>query len=276
MKEKGFQGKIAASTDFRKINSEDFYGCIVHLLCTSGEGGFVYNGKPFTIKKGDIAVVNQPQLACDIRQSEDFSCEYVVAPSKLLHGLLPANNFSIQGCILLFDDPVIHVSPEDAENFRCDLANIRRRISQQDHHFYDEMTGSLLQTMIYDLFDFQVKSGATVLTTDRVGYITTQFFALLKSGKPGTEREVSYYADQLHVSPKYLSDTIKRVTGTSVSTYINRAAAAIIKSHLDDSSLSITQIADEMHFTSVSYFSRYCTKHLGMSPARYRTAGAKG
>lgn len=138
------------------------------------------------------------------------------------------------------------------------------------------MMGSLLQTMIYDLFDFQVKGGETVLTTDRVGYITTQFFALLKSGKPRTEREVSYYADQLHVTAKYLSDTIKRVTGTSVSSYINRAAAAIIKSYLDDGCLSITQIADEMHFTSVSYFSRYCAKHLGMSPARYRMAGAKG
>ena len=108
-----------------------------------------------------------------------------------------------------------------------------------------------------------------------VFYITTQFFALLKSGKPRTEREVSFYADQLHVTAKYLSDTIKRVTGTSVSAYINRAAAAIIKSYLDDNSLSITQIADEMHFTSVSYFSRYCVKHLGMSPARYRMAGAK-
>ena len=272
----GFQGKIVASTDFSKISSNDYYGCIIHLLCVSGEGSFVYNGKPFFIRKGDIAVVNQPQLVGNIHQSDDFACEYIVAPSKLLHGLLPANNFSIQGCVLLFDDPIIHVSPEDAENFRCDLDNIRRRILQQDHHFYDEMMGSLLQTMIYDLFDFQVKSGETVLTTDRVGYITTQFFALLKSGKPRTEREVSFYADQLHVTSKYLSDTIKRVTGTSVSTYINRAATAIIKSYLDDASLSITQIADKMQFTSVSYFSRYCVKHLGMSPARYRMAGAKG
>ena len=273
--EKGFRYRVIYSTDFGKINSKEYYGCIVHLICMSGVGDFVYNEKLFTIRKGDIAVVNQPQLAKDIQQSHDFSCEYIVAPSKLLHALLPANNFSIQGCVLLFDNPVIHVKPEDAENFRFDLENIRRRIYQQGHNFYDEMMGSLLQTMIYDLFDFQVKGGETVLTTDRVGYITSQFFALLKSGKPRTEREVSYYASQLNVTPKYLSDTIKRVTGTSVSTYINRVAAAIIKSYLEDNMQSITQIAYEMHFTSVSYFSRYCVKHLGMSPARYRMAGAK-
>ena len=261
--------------DLGDINSKAYHGCIIHLLCVDGEGSFVYNGKPFSIRKGDIVVVNQPQLANQMVQSADFVCEYIVAPSKLLHGLLPANNFSIQGCVLLFEDPIIHVSPEDAERFRGDLENIRKRIHQEEHHFYDEMMGSLLQTMIYDLFDFQVKGGETVLTTDRVGYITTQFFALLKSGKPRTNREVAYYAAQLHVTSKYLSDTIKRVTGTSVSTYINRAATAIIKSYLDDNGLSITQIADEMQFASVSYFSRYCVKHLGMSPARYRVAGAK-
>ena len=35
-------------------------------------------------------------------------------------------------------------------------------------------------------------------------------------------------------------------------------------------------LPDDMQFTSVSYFSRYCVKHLGVSPARYRLAGAKG
>lgn len=275
MREKGFQTKITASDKFGEINSKEYRGCIVHLLCLSGEGSFMYNGKAFVLKKGDIAVVNQPQLASDIQQSDDFTCEYIVAPSKLLHGLLPANNFSIQGCVLLYDDPIIHVSEEDAENFLCDLRNIRRRISQQEHHFYDEMMGSLLLTMIYDLFDFQVKSGETMLTTDRTGYLVTRFFSMLMSGKPGTEREVSFYASQLNVTAKYLSDTIKRITGTSVSTYINRAAVAIIKSYLDDNTLSITQISDKMHFTSVSYFSRYCSKHLGLSPANYRTARAK-
>lgn len=34
--------------------------------------------------------------------------------------------------------------------------------------------------------------------------------------------------------------------------------------------LSLTQIADLMNFTSLSYFSRYCTKHLGQSPSEYR------
>ena len=82
--------------------------------------------------------------------------------------------------------------------------------------------------------------------------------------------EVSYYANRLHVSPKYLSATVKRVTGHSVSSYINRATVPIIKKYLDDERLSLTQISELMNFTSLSYFSRYCSKHLGQSPSEYR------
>ena len=67
-----------------------------------------------------------------------------------------------------------------------------------------------------------------------------------------------------------LSATIKRVTGHSVTSYIDRHTIPILKEYLNDESLSLTQIADMMNFTSLSYFSRYCTKHLGLSPSEYR------
>lgn len=216
-----------------------------------------------------------PNLIKDISMTVDFSCEYIAAPDKFLHNLLPANNYSIQGCVSLFENPIIHVCPDDADRFRTDLANIRRRMDETGHHFYHELMGSLLQTMIYDLFDFRVKNNDSTLTTDRVGYITSQFFTLIRAGRPKTERDVSYYADLLNVTPKYLSDTVKRITGISVSSHINRAAAAIILEYLKDNKLSITQIAEEMNFSSLSYFSRYCVRHIGMSPAQFRTVRAE-
>ena len=129
--------------------------------------------------------------------------------------------------------------------------------------------------MVYDLFDFHAKTNDNILTTDRVGYITSQFFTQIEGGRPKTQREVSHYAEQLHVTPKYLSDTIKRVTGTSVSTHINNAATAIALEYLKNSNMSVSQIADEMNFSSLSYFSRFCVKHIGMSPVKFRIVGAK-
>lgn len=261
---------IIISTDFRQINSPAFYDCVVHLICTAGSGSFTYNGSRFSIGENEIAVISQPRSVTDIEATSGMRCEYVAAPEKFLHNLLPANNYGISGGVSLFSDPIIKVTPAEAEVFIDDINNIRKRMNHTEHRFYTEMMGSLLETMIYDLFEFHSKFNENMLTTDRTGYITREFFNLIEGGKPRTQRDVSYYAGQLHITPKYLSDTIKRITGHSVTTHINRSAAAIIISYLQDSRLSITQIADEMNFTSVSYFSRYCTKHLGVSPAEYR------
>lgn len=265
---------IVFDCDFHRINSPAYYDCIVHLICTSGEGAFTYNGTRFAIGINEIAVISNPQAVTEIESDSNFKCEYVIAPDKFLHTLLPANNYSIAGCVSLYSNPIIKVSASDAVTFISDLRNVSARIKDVDHPFYAEMIGGLLQTMIYDLFAFHSMTNENILSTDRVGYITRQFFNLIESGRPKTEREVSYYAEQLSVTPKYLSDTIKRISGKSVSTHINRAAASIIKNFLNDSGLSITQIADEMKFTSVSYFSRYCVKHLGMSPSEYRTVNS--
>jgi AraC-like DNA-binding protein len=69
---------------------------------------------------------------------------------------------------------------------------------------------------------------------------------------------------------KYLSGTIKRVTGHTVMSFIDRATIPMVKEYLDNDQLSLTQIADRMRFASLSYFSRYCKKHLGMTPSEYR------
>lgn len=266
---------IVFSEELSLINSPAFYDCVIHLICTEGSCSFQYNERLFTMSKNDIAVISRPQLVTDIRYDKNCMCEYIAAPDKFLHNLLPANNYAIQGCVSLFDNPIIKVENIDAARFRTDLANIRNRIDNIDHRFYQELMGSLLQTMVYDLFDFHAKTNDNILTTDRVGYITTQFFTLIEGGRPKTQREVSYYAAQLHVTPKYLSDTIKRVTGTSVSIHINNAATAIALEYLKNSNMSVSQIADEMNFSSLSYFSRFCVKHIGMSPVKFRTAGAK-
>lgn len=266
---------IVFSEELSLINSPAFYDCVIHLICTEGSCSFQYNERLFTMSKNDIAVISRPQLVTDIRYDKNCRCEYIAAPDKFLHNLLPANNYAIQGCVSLFDNPIIKVENIDAARFRTDLTNIRNRIDNIDHRFYQELMGSLLQTMVYDLFDFHAKTNDNILTTDRVGYITTQFFTLIEGGRPKTQREVSHYAAQLHVTPKYLSDTIKRVTGTSVSIHINNAATAIALEYLKNSNMSVSQIADEMNFSSLSYFSRFCVKHIGMSPVKFRTAGAK-
>ena len=194
----------------------------------------------------------------------------VLVSDKFLHSLLPARNYSISGHLKLFSNPIISVSMEQMDVFREDILMIQKRVSDIDHKFYDEMIGGLLRTLVYDFFDIHSEFSEAIPESNRASEISRQFFLMLESGRVKYDREPERYASALSVSRKYLNAVIKRQTGSTVSYHINRTARAMIIDYLKENKLSISQIADEMNFTSLEYFSRYCKKHLGISPSSYR------
>lgn len=258
------------ATDFLGMNDPRLSHTCMHLLCTKGKGSFVFNTKCYQIEKNDLVVMPNPTRANNLTAHSDLQVEWFAADYKFLQNLLPSNNYSIGGSISLNQDPVIKLTDEQAAIMLADFHRLRDRMGDRHLLFYRELMGSLCLTMMYDIFEPHAQRDATDTHSDRTAYIVRQLTDLLTTGISRTEREVSYYAERLNVSPKYLSATVKRVTGHSVSSYINRATVPILKGFLDDERLSLTQIADRMNFTSLSYFSRYCTKHLGQSPSEYR------
>ena len=258
------------STDFYQINSHELSHTCLHLLCLAGEASLVFNEHCYHIVKNDLVVIPMPDRIKNLAAHANLQVEWFAADYKFLQNLLPSNNYGIGGSISLNQDPIIKLSDEQAQHLLDDFHRIRERMDDRQLLFYCGLMGSLCLTMMYDIFEAHAQRDATDIHTDRTAYIVKQLMALLATGISRTERDVSYYAERLNVSPKYLSATIKRVTGHSVTSYIDRHTIPILKEYLNDESLSLTQIADMMNFTSLSYFSRYCTKHLGLSPSEYR------
>ena len=258
------------STNFSEANSETLRHTCMHLLCTAGEGSFVFNEKCYHIVKNDLVVIPNPTKMKNIAAHDDLQVEWFAADYKFLQNLLPSNNYSIGGSISLNQDPVVPLTEEQAARILEDFHRLRDRMVERQLMFYHELMGSLCLTMMYDIFEAHAQRDATENHSDRAGYIVKQLMAMLATGISQTEREVRYYAKRLNVSPKYLSETVRRMTGHSVTSYIDRHSIPILKDYLNDERLSLTQIADLMNFTSLSYFSRYCTKHLGQSPSEYR------
>ncbi len=258
------------STDFYGMNARELSNTCMHLLCKAGEGSFVFNERCYHIVKNDLVVIPMPNRASNLAAHADLEVEWFAADNRFLQNLLPSNNYSIGGSISLNRDPVVPLTDEQAEHLLEDMHRLRDRMGDRQLQFYEELMGSLCLTMMYDIFEAHAQRDAIDTHTDRTSYIVKQLMALLATGVSRTEREVGYYAERLNVSPKYLSATIKRVTGHSVTSYIDRHTVPILKELLNDERLSLTQIAERMNFASLSYFSRYCTKHLGQSPSVYR------
>jgi len=92
----------------------------------------------------------------------------------------------------------------------------------------------------------------------------------IKSKSEPKKRSVSYYAERLYITPKYMSTTVKKISGKTALEWINEYVIEDIKRQLAFSSKSIKEIADYLMFPSISFFGKYVKKHLGVSPKEFR------
>lgn len=263
------QVKLIYSTEWNDIRQAQKGDC-VHLICLKGRGGFLYDNRPVNFKANDILVLSHFDQVENLWASNDIQVEMLIVELRFLFMQLPSNHYGIGGGIALFQDPVISVNDAERDLFLDDIRRIGQRIPSDTHLFLQETIGSMCLTMMYDLFNFHAQQHRGDEFTNRRADLVKQLMVMLGTGITRREREVRYFADKLHVSPKYLSDTVKRQTGSSVMQFIHQYTIPIVREMLNDPQLSISQIADIMNFSSVNYFCRYCSKHLGMNPSEYR------
>ncbi len=83
-------------------------------------------------------------------------------------------------------------------------------------------------------------------------------------------RDVSYYAEQMNITSKYLSNIVRQVTGHTPKTIIDQYVILQLKMQLKRTTKSIKEMAWEYHFTDVSFFCRYFKKHTGLTPQQVR------
>lgn len=84
------------------------------------------------------------------------------------------------------------------------------------------------------------------------------------------ERSVDYYAKKLFITPKYLSEVTKDVSGKTASSIIAEMVIMEAKSLLNIPSLTVIEISDLLNFSDMSFFGKYFKRYTGTSPTAFR------
>ena len=103
----------------------------------------------------------------------------------------------------------------------------------------------------------------------RVRELFNRFMMLLERDYK-ISRDVNYYAEQMNISSKYLTNIVNQVTGHTPKTIIDQYVILQLKMHLKRTTQSIKEMAWEFHFADVSFFCRYFKKHTGLTPQQIR------
>lgn len=243
---------------------------LAHALCLGGSCSFMFNGQRFDLHKGNLMIVRKGKLIDDIRPSDDFAVRTLYVTAPFIELCTPQTNYGMKGQLSLFLNPIM--SLDEQQRFVCerDFRWIDYRLAQTGHTFYDELLMNAVQSAILDFFDFHSVINRESGVSTQNASLMSRFLDMLENGDYRHNREVTYYADALCVTPKYLSEVSKKVSGYPANYWINRYTALDIARLLRDKSLTFVQISDMFRFSSPAYFSRYVQRTLGLNPTQYR------
>lgn len=138
------------------------------------------------------------------------------------------------------------------------------------------IASSLTAAMFYQLVQFYHKRLSVAIasetnfpgTTRRNDYVRE--FVRLVHLHYVRERSVSFYADKLFISPKYLSLLVKQATGRSAASWIDDFVLMEAKNMLRFSGKNIQQVAYALNFPTQSSFGKYFKHLTGVSPSEYQ------
>lgn len=264
------QQNIIITDTLSGIGTEAYKDYLGHALCLGGMCHITFNDKEFEMKRGDLMIVRQGRLVQSVKADSHFRVTMIYIAAPFIEICTPQCNYGMKGQLALFLNPIMHLTEEQFEQCCRNFDNLQRRIAQTAHHFYHDMLINKVQSLIIDFFDFHASLYHEQDVSTQYATLMSRFLSLLESGEYRAHREVTWYADKLCVTSKYLSEVSKAVSGYAANFWINRYTVLDISRLLRDKSLTFVQISDMFGFSSPAYFSRYVSHNLGVRPTDYR------
>lgn len=240
---------------------------------TEGETSVSFNLHEFRLKK-DSMFIFTPKNILQVNSQQYFKADVVAISPDFMRRI----NIDIKNMMPLFlkfvENPTLALTPEESRSMRGMIAQIERETRGPETHFSFDIVSGLIAATIYKVGDIMYHYLAEHPegqnnSHNRAEEYFKQFTHLLGEHFR-EERSVGFYARQLCITPKYLTTLIKRISGQSVSEWIDNYVILEAKTLLKYSTMSIQEIAYYLNFPNQSFFGSYFKRNTGMSPSQYK------
>lgn len=240
---------------------------------TEGETSVSFNLHEFRLKK-DSMFIFTPKNILQVNSQQYFKADVIAISPDFMRRI----NIDIKNMMPLFlkfvENHTLALTPEESRSMRGMIAQIERETRRPETHFSFDIVSGLIAATIYKVGDIMYHYLAEHPegqnnSHNRAEEYFKQFTHLLGEHFR-EERSVGFYARQLCITPKYLTTLIKRISGQSVSEWIDNYVILEAKTLLKYSTMSIQEIAYYLNFPNQSFFGSYFKRNTGMSPSQYK------
>lgn len=259
--------KIDCSTLSQGIFRFNF---ILMALCCQGEAQYRKDKHKQTVKAGHLFFISQRNIVDEFTATPDFECQCIMVSPNFYHDFVQdVKNVS---SLLLFsmNYPVVELTTREIEVYGNYYKVIKEKMTDARHYYRTQLVKALLLSMFYDMSNVICRVGeGAPQKVRRSDAIFTEFIHLLEKHYR-TQRRVYWYAQQLDITPKHLTDLVISVSKRSPNQWIDDYVVMEIRLLLKNTTKTIREIADELHFADQSLMGKYFKKNVGVSPNEYR------
>lgn len=259
-----------AAITFRANETHGYMAAYTFTIVLEGWLKIVYNGQALTLHPDDIYMYSPGLPVTIVEASDDYhgicllADEHVTIDSPTVHDLVHI----AYAPVVQLHQPKQTLRHDDAVKLTEKMLEIRNYLNS-DHIYKSKILQMLYAVFLLDLQDAQDKAMPSRSVPQRVEEIFIGFQRLLPLHF-AEHHDIGFYASQLNISPVYLSRVVRQVTGRTVVDYVNQFLVMEASFLLRTTTLSITQIADRLHFADAASFSKFFLRNNGVRPKDYR------
>lgn len=247
------------------------------FLCRRGTARLLLGNNIYLISENHLCIYTPNTFFQILEKSDDLDG---ILQEDSVDAYYPAvSSINIRKRLSMRDSPIVVITQEEANNIMAlnDSFNRTMEISEakQDNEIIESIHENYLVYLRYAIClsvceAYFSNNPVPAVTQDREDIIFNQFLISVYE-HCHKERTVQFYADEQHLSPYYFSTIIRGKSGKSALQWIENVTMTYARQYLNDSAMSIKQIAEHLNFPDQSTFGRYFKHREGCSPSEYRT-----
>ncbi len=249
------------------------------FLCTYGEISLRVDYQTHRLTKGTMLLLTNRHILETIHVSNSYEGYTLIISQEMM---LSCIDWALDLRKLINSgpplDPLVKLEEDEMRRLVEVVQRLKRNMKNTDHTFQNYMVRVEVNSFIMELADIFAKKTANGTVTpkkeSRKDDILQKFIHLiLTHGRK--EHEVTFYAQQLYMTPGNLSRILTNSTGKPPLKWINEMLVADAKILLRKPDTNVQQIAETLNFADQSSFGKFFKKHTGVTPMEFRAGQSR-
>jgi len=239
-------------------------------ICLENEGEIEVDGQIIKFEKNRyIALLPNQIIRMEKGHFENSKVIFICLSSKMFEELLQSIPDMLPLFFYIREHQCAELPEQEVTWLRKVHYNILEDMKNTDNLFRRQTARALITALFCKMCDIY---GRLIVRSERLNRKDDLFRKFLKLLNENflEHKNVSWYAEQLYITPKYMSMVIKDVSGQTANDWIQSYVVHEAKRMLKNSSMNIQQIAMALKFPSQSFFGKFFKNVTGISPSQYR------